>query len=571
MRWYIILHVLVLHLWRCSSENVGDIRLLNGDHIYEGRVEVFLGSRGWYGTCDEAWSMDEATVVCRQLGYPGAIMGVQNAGRTRGIPLARTWHCTGDEETLLGCPFVPTYICLQAAGVICHGPGYLGCYHDEFGPLTSTLSENYVIEPDMTVERCRSFCMSRHLRIVGLKNGNECYCGLSESELANHARLSDAECQAVCPGNNKEVCGGVRNGTDKLSVFDVNLGECVNPGVPEHGRQLESSYKFGDIVLFECHPGYELVGVPAIQCVLASGGDGQEVMWSTSIPSCSKLPSTSARPMTTQSTTLPMETTTPSTTSKSTTERMTTTRPTTEATTTRKPTTEKMTTTIETTTEEMTTTETTTTMPKATTKEDLSSTPSTNETMSSAQMQETTAVMMTTGEREASTTETQENNTAEKSSTPTRKTTTITSETMTMARERDTDFFTDNMIDEGKFTEEPGNKTSINEAQTGEFSFFDMISENLILISIGGTFLIILVPVIFIVIFKKACKRRRRPNRKVQIERSIDYQLGSEVTGFTYEPLATPRPRYQSFRKGFKRFSKRPWSDREEESSDEEL
>ncbi|XP_071499518.1 uncharacterized protein [Diadema antillarum] len=550
MRWYIILHVLVLHLWSCSSENVGDIRLLNGDHIYEGRVEVFLGSRGWYGTCDEAWSMDEATVVCRQLGYPGAIMGVQNAGRTRGIPLARTWHCTGDEETLLGCPFVPTYICLQAAGVICHGPGYLGCYHDEFGPLTSTLSENYVIEPDMTVERCRSFCMSRHLRIVGLKNGNECYCGLSESELANHARLSDAECQAVCPGNNKEVCGGVRNGTDKLSVFDVNLGECVNPGVPEHGRQLESSYKFGDIVLFECHPGYELVGVPAIQCVLASGGDGQEVMWSTSIPSCSKLPSTSARPMTTQSTTLPVETTTPSTTSKSTTERMTTTRQTTEATTTRKPTTEKMTTTIETTTEEMTTTETTTTMPKATTKEDLSSTPSTNETMSSAQMQETTAVMMTTSDREASTTETQENNTAEKSSTPTRKTTTITLETMTMARERDTDFFTDNMIDEG---------------------FFDMISENLILISIGGTFLIILVPVIFIVIFKKACKRRRRPNRKVQIERSIDYQLGSEVTGFTYEPLATPRPRYQSFRKGFKRFSKRPWSDREEESSDEEL
>ena len=46
----------------------GDIRLVGGQYLWEGRVEIFLS--GVWGTIsdDEAGTTD-AAVVCRQLGY----------------------------------------------------------------------------------------------------------------------------------------------------------------------------------------------------------------------------------------------------------------------------------------------------------------------------------------------------------------------------------------------------------------------------------------------------------------------------------------------------------------------
>ena len=53
------------HLSACSN---GDIRLVGGANVREGRVE-FCNNNIWGTVCDDAWGTPDANVVCRQLGF----------------------------------------------------------------------------------------------------------------------------------------------------------------------------------------------------------------------------------------------------------------------------------------------------------------------------------------------------------------------------------------------------------------------------------------------------------------------------------------------------------------------
>ena len=108
------------------------LRLVDGvetDNTFSGRVEVFINGE-WGTVCDDGWDINDANVVCRELGYSYAL-SYQCCSRY-GAGSGRIWldgvGCSGVEQRLLSCPHRGIGVLASCShsedvGVICYRPG----------------------------------------------------------------------------------------------------------------------------------------------------------------------------------------------------------------------------------------------------------------------------------------------------------------------------------------------------------------------------------------------------------------------------------------------------------------
>ncbi|XP_038144238.1 scavenger receptor cysteine-rich domain-containing group B protein [Cyprinodon tularosa] len=107
-----------------TTPSGGTLRLVDGQHGCEGRVEMWLNS-GWGTVCDDAWDLPDAQVVCRVVGCGEAMQawGEAHFGPGTGTIHLDNLKCSGAETSLLECSHIPWNVhnCdhYEDAGVTC--------------------------------------------------------------------------------------------------------------------------------------------------------------------------------------------------------------------------------------------------------------------------------------------------------------------------------------------------------------------------------------------------------------------------------------------------------------------
>ena len=84
--------------------DISGIRLVGGSWKGEGRVEIFT-SGNWGTVCDDGWDIRDASVVCRQLGFLGAVSAPTSAhfGAGSGQIWLDDVDCFGSESSIVNC------------------------------------------------------------------------------------------------------------------------------------------------------------------------------------------------------------------------------------------------------------------------------------------------------------------------------------------------------------------------------------------------------------------------------------------------------------------------------------
>ncbi|XP_012144579.1 uncharacterized protein LOC100879380 isoform X10 [Megachile rotundata] len=157
------------------------VRLRGGSGPHDGYVEVQGTNPGWGIVCDSRnrWTLKEAHVLCKQLGYTrGAEMAWQGRNNRNGIPTwiaANTVSCQGDEAKFQSCKFTHEQECRverDAIGVRCALNRVAHCRKDEL-PYEGQCY--HLADPDSGLNHAEAldYCEHRQSRLIDITSQAE--------------------------------------------------------------------------------------------------------------------------------------------------------------------------------------------------------------------------------------------------------------------------------------------------------------------------------------------------------------------------------------------------------------
>ena len=104
--------------------------MVNGTNEKEGRLEIYWNNQ-WSTVCDDFWDDNDATVICKQLGYSrGSARVSAYFGEGSGLILLDNVNCNGRESSIFTCSHrnFGEHDCVhnEDAGVVCYGEASKG-------------------------------------------------------------------------------------------------------------------------------------------------------------------------------------------------------------------------------------------------------------------------------------------------------------------------------------------------------------------------------------------------------------------------------------------------------------